>query len=86
MAEGAETEALVAVFAAPRVPSNLLRPQAIRASRELWRRGVPERRIAALLHLTVPMIRELLTSRSGPPPMRQGRPDRTPRPRPLADA
>ena len=65
MTSAAEREALLAVFGQREVPPRLLRPEARRAVRELWRRGIEECRIAALLHLTPAAVRELLTERNG---------------------
>lgn len=61
-----ERAALLAAFGAAEVPPGLLRPDAIRAARTLWRYGIPEHRVAELLHLTVPAVREMLTARNGP--------------------
>ena len=61
----AEREALLAVFGQREVLPRLLRPEARRAVRELWRHGLEERRIAALLHLTPAAVRELLVEKNG---------------------
>ena len=86
MSGHAEADAFIVVFGTPTAPPTLLRPQAIRAARELWRRGIPERRIAELLHLTAGAVRELLAARNGPAPGRRGRLERTPHHRPQEDA
>ena len=61
----AERAALLAIFGQPAVPPRLLRPEARRAVRELWRHGLEERRIAALLRLTPAAVRELLIEKNG---------------------
>ena len=65
MTAPAEYAALVAVFGQPAVPPRLLRPEARRAARELWRHGLEERRIAELLHLTRAAVHELLIEKNG---------------------
>ena len=65
MSAEAERTALLAIFGQPAVPSQLLRPEARRAARELWRHGLEVPRIAELLHLTRASVRELLIEKNG---------------------
>ncbi len=67
-----EAEALRLVFGRPAVPACALRPELIRAARELWRRDVSVPRIAALLRLSRAGVHELLLAADNRPPERGG--------------